>query len=599
MLRAVKALGEYVCKTTNIKEESRFVESSKIKDIKKVLCINFNFTNGTAVYTGLFSEAFDQNQATKYLYRVFSHRRFEVTPTSKMSNPEKLKKRFALWFKQCCSKYLQDYEGPDSSLLQALKNEFMDKINQIFSDIDERFKTLSKDEIRNTIVTITINSEKHLGDLAVFREILKKEACSGYYAKHNVESKGKGTCYLCGEDKEVLGFASPFPVYTVDQKGFAPNFLQWDAWKRLPLCLNCAILSSIGKEFVENHLLKGFYGIKFYVIPSFALKFDESVLECIKNPRKSYWKIVGNEDDISEIMADRFDQATLTFVFIKPEKATFRIVRYVEDVPPSYLREIKKSMEELIGSDEQRWSIFKENLLKIIFGDKNFVGDLTVFDTSLGGLIWPFFPHSKYEGIYDKYFIDLVSDILAQKEIRSRFLIEGFARALRASFVKGYERKTKELALKSLMLVLLTRKLNLLKDWSEEQFMPSEETNEFSDFFNQYKNAFSSASKQAVFLEGVLAKFLMDVQYANRQSSPFSDKLYGLRIDERRAKKLFPEIIEKLREYKMAYTSLEAAASKALLEAENKGWNLAADEVSYFFTLGMILAPIFKKKAGE
>jgi CRISPR-associated protein Cas8b/Csh1 subtype I-B len=91
----------------------------------------------------------------------------------------------------------------------------------------------------------------------------------------------------------------------------------------------------------------------------------------------------------------------------------------------------------------------------------------------------------------------------------------------------------------------------------------------------------------------------MDVQYANRQSSPFSDKLYGLRIDERRAKKLFPEIIEKLREYKMAYPSLEAATSKALLEAENKGWNLAADEVSYFFTLGMILAPIFKKKAGE
>ena len=169
MLPAVKALGEHVCKTTNIKEESRFVESSKLKDIKNVLCINFNFTNGTLVYAGLFSEAFDQNQATKYLYRVFSHRRFEVTPTSKMSNPEKLKKRFTLWFKQCCSKYLQDYEEPDSSLLQALKNEFMGKIDQIFSDIDERFKTLSKDEIQNTIVTITIDSEKRLGDLTDFR----------------------------------------------------------------------------------------------------------------------------------------------------------------------------------------------------------------------------------------------------------------------------------------------------------------------------------------------------------------------------------------------------------------------------------------------
>jgi CRISPR-associated Csh1 family protein len=337
MLPAVKALGEHVCKTTNIKEESRFVESSKLKDIKNVLCINFSFTNGKTVYTGLFSEAFDQNQSTKYLYRVFSHRRFEVTPTSKMSNPEKLKKRFALWFKQCCSKYL-DSEESDSSLLQALKNEFLGKIDQIFSDIDERFKTLNKDEARNTIVTITIDSEKHLGDFKVFKEILKKESCSGYYAKHNVESKGKGKCYLCGEEKEVLGFASPFPVYTLDQKGFAPNFLQEDAWKRLPLCMDCAILSSVGREFVERYLFKRFYGINFYVIPSFAFKFDDEVLDYIVKPGKSYWAIVGNEDDISEIMAEKFEQATLTFVFTRPEKATFRIVRYVEDVPPSYLK---------------------------------------------------------------------------------------------------------------------------------------------------------------------------------------------------------------------------------------------------------------------
>jgi CRISPR-associated protein Csh1 len=253
-------------------------------------------------------------------------------------------------------------------------------------------------------------------------------------------------------------------------------------------------------------------------------------------------------------------------------------------------------MKKLIDSPDQQWPIFKESFLKIIFGDKGFVGNLTVSDTSIGGLIRPFFPHPKYDGVYDKYFTDLVGDILVQRAIRSHFLIEAFVKALHASFIKGYERKTKELALKSLMLVLLTRELDILKDWSEGQFMSSGENDDFFSFFSQYKIAFDSPSKQAAFLEGILAKFLMDLQFANRQSSPFRDRLYGLRIDERRAKKLFPEIIEKLREYKMAYTSLEAATSKALLEAENKGWNLTADEVSYFFTLGMILAPIFKKK---
>jgi len=284
MLSAVKAIGEHVYRTTDNKE-NRFVESSKLKDIKNVWCINFNYTNGKATYMGVFSEAFDPDQSTKYLYRVFNHRRFEATPTSKLSEIEKLKKRFELWFKLCCSKYI-GFEGSDTTFLQALNDEFLEKSSSIFSEISERIKALNKNEIRNTIVTITINSEKHLADFEIFNTILKKEACDGFYVKHNVESKGMGKCYLCNVEKEVLGFASPFPVYTLEKKGFAPNFLQEDSWKRLPICIDCAISSIMGREFVEKYLFKSFYGINFYVIPSFALNFDENVFSSIISPKK-------------------------------------------------------------------------------------------------------------------------------------------------------------------------------------------------------------------------------------------------------------------------------------------------------------------------
>jgi len=129
--------------------------------------------------------------------------------------------------------------------------------------------------------------------------------------------------------------------------------------------------------------------------------------------------------------------------------------------------------------------------------------------------------------------------------------------------------------------------------------MTTSENEPFAVFFNQYGAAFDTPNKRAVFLEGVLVKSLLNIQFANRGSSPFADKLYGLRLNEKRAKKLYPEIIEKLREYKVTYALLETATSKALLDAENNGWNLTADEVSYFFTLGLVLAPIFKEQENK
>jgi len=613
MLSAVKAIGEYIDRTSNDGEESRFVESSKLKNIKNVLCINFNFNeeNGNATYSGIFFEVFDSSISTKYLYREFIHKRCEVTPTSKLptavntENMKKLKNRFKYWFEQYCNKYFDSVNQKDAQLLKALENTFLREIDLIFSEIDERVKTLNKKELQSSIITITLNS-KPLGDYKIFKHILKNEVCIGFYTKHDIESKGKSKCFLCGIEKEVLGFASPFPVYTLEKKGFAPNFIREDSWKRLPICKDCAILAIRGREFVEEYLLKRFYGIKFYVIPSFALRFDDTAFSHIVTPKKNYFAIVGNEDDVSEIMLSKFDQATLTFVFTIPEKGTFRIIGYVEDVPPSYMLKIKQTIEKLIYSHEQHESIFDERLLKIIYSDNNFVGDFRVNDTSLGGLFRPFFPQSEKEsgtfdgGVFDKYFVGLVSDVLAQREIREDFLIKAYIRALRTSFIQNRVNKTtKQVALKSLMLTLLTSKLNILKHRCEVQFMSSSENGQFDDFFNQYETAFDTSSKRAVFLEGVLVKFLLDRQFANRKSSPFADKLYGLRIDERRAKKLYPEIIEKLREYKVTYTLLETAMTKALLEAENKGWNLTADEVSYFFTLGLVLAPIFKEQESK
>lgn len=119
-------------------------------------------------------------------------------------------------------------------------------------------------------------------------------------------------------------------------------------------------------------------------------------------------------------------------------------------------------------------------------------------------------------------------------------------------------------------------------------------------FFKDHASAFNTPDKKAVFLTGVLTKFLLDVQYANRKATPFREKLYGLKFDERRIKKRFPEIIEKLKEYRVyAYTWLEELCSEYLIKTEESGWNLSKDEISYYFALGLNLGGVFKEKGGK
>lgn len=115
-------------------------------------------------------------------------------------------------------------------------------------------------------------------------------------------------------------------------------------------------------------------------------------------------------------------------------------------------------------------------------------------------------------------------------------------------------------------------------------------------FLEDYREAFDKPDKKAVFLEGVLAKFLSDVQYASRGSTPFRAKLHGLKLDEIKIKKMLPEIVEKLREYERGYYWLEELVSKYLIEADNSGWSLSKDEISYYFALGFTLGRIFKEK---
>lgn len=93
---------------------------------------------------------------------------------------------------------------------------------------------------------------------------------------------------------------------------------------------------------------------------------------------------------------------------------------------------------------------------------------------------------------------------------------------------------------KSLMLLLLLNDLDLIKG---EKIMNSENDEFFIDLI------LNSSSKKATFLLGVLTRKLMNIQYVELTSTPFYNNLWGLSLDQKKIKKLYPRVINKLREY--------------------------------------------------
>jgi len=123
-----------------------------------------------------------------------------------------------------------------------------------------------------------------------------------------------------------------------------------------------------------------------------------------------------------------------------------------------------------------------------------------------------------------------------------------------------------------------------------------------NQFFNEFNDFFDSDAKKAVFLEGILTQFLLNIQRLPEVSNakpgrePFRHKLKGLKLDENQIKILLPEIQNKLEEYQKNYYSvLESIISKYMISSGNN-WTLSKNEISFYFVLGMNLSKQFKKE---
>ena len=119
-------------------------------------------------------------------------------------------------------------------------------------------------------------------------------------------------------------------------------------------------------------------------------------------------------------------------------------------------------------------------------------------------------------------------------------------------------------------------------------------------FFKAHGGFFDNAAKKACFLVGILTQRLINIQWQEKKATPFRIKLHGLRLTEPLLKKISYEAQNKLEQYKKNYyyRELEGVIAQYMV-AGGSGWSLTNDEISFYFTMGMNLAGLFKSKKEE
>lgn len=612
MIEAIREVGLYA-----LKKEGKsindplaiLVDNPSNRNTKNVMFISLVEENGRYVYKGTELEEFSKDKLLLYLYRKGSARGTDLTPTAMVTNPiNTFRQKILGWFKNFTK-----------TKTDSILNKIGTAIEENKSQIEEDLKQLFFNE--NNIISLKIDN-RYLGEFEEFKESLIEKAKLDYYYKSSFTSGNKSIakdqlCSVCKNNKtEVYGFVSTFKFYTVDKRGFVSGgFHQGDAWKNYPVCLECALILEEGKKYLGEKFNFNFYGTKYLLIPKFLVSASEEekkkvyrVFDSERDPKfrnEEIKRLTNDENETLYFLSKFQNYLNLNFLFYNAPKgyegAVFNVLHHIEDILPSRIHQLFEAKKEV-----DKIEIFKGHFVPV-YKDQKRVGEKPL-EFNFGILRSFFYNSEENSSISDTYFLETTNKIFSSQPIDYSFILRFIVDRLRKDFAHGNSTYTD--SLKGFMLLLFLKKLGLIdiakgdKKMNEVFFKSNGEIKEkVNRFFEEFKEFFNTHEKKAVFLEGVLAQFLLNIQGHERGAQPFRARLKGLKMNESLIKKLLPEIQNKLEEYgKNYYGQLEEIISENLVQA-GENWHLSNDEISFYFTLGMNLSKNFKfekaNKEGE
>lgn len=607
LLNSLYELGKLWIEKENLDDIEVLVDDVQLsKSTEKVIIIELDWNSEDSFeFNRVFRVEFNPKNNLRYLYKKgAANNKPYIMPSALIS--DKTKAQAESTFESKIIKWFDEYYTED---IFVNIGECLDKHkDEIKKGITEKFMGIKPKNRNNVLLTLRFvhdNESFYLGDIDIFKKYFLKNSFERYGDEEN-RPHGMGNCLLCGEYCQVFGTVTNsigFGFSTPEKQGNVQGFNINNQWKQVPICKDCAIYLEAGKKFVETYLSFSEFGLRYLVIPNFLLKSEESFnifhdLITFVDTNNSYEDVSSLEKDFNEMIGELEDILEFKFLFYGIDNKAFDILFYVESSLPSWLNQIYKSQEEIIA-----YSIFSEDLLKEIYSkdaEGNIIDLLHSENNPVKTKNWyisflrDFLSHhqTKKKYFYNKRFFNIVESIMCAQLIDLDYLMFCFMSKLRQDWKNRWIKQFYMDVLKSLALILLFNKLNLIKGERNMAF----ETEELD--VESVVNTLDTFDKKSSFYLGILTRYLVSIQYARSKSSSFEKKLWDFSLDEKRIKQLYPKVISKLRQYNVAYSDLESIVSYNLSNSDSN-WKLNKDETSYYFVLGYTFANIFKERSDE
>lgn len=449
---------------------------------------------------------------------------------------------------------------------------------------------------------LTLKMDGHyIGDSPRFEKIRRDAEDNLLSAYYTLQSKkirrNNKFCSVClMPDREVWGYVSTFNFYT-SKTEFAPiagGFDKGAAWKNYPVCPECAVKLKESRAVINKYMRYYFCGFSYFLIPEFINPHEDNseIMDIFLEPGSEAGKfslgddtrntLTKTEGDILDILQDADNRVNYTLFFFEENNSEFKVLLTVEDVYPSQFKTIFDAKESA-----ENHAVFKnlENKKEKTLYDLKFRFEFVKEfiplsqDKTLGNL-----------QVFKKPFLDITRAVFLGKRLDSGFIMHRIAESLRRKFANEvlYDISV----LKMILTLKFFNRLGVIDLSSKHDEKEIVLDKKYQIFFDAHSDFFDCSSKKAVFLEGVLCQKLLNIQYKERNATPFRKKLNGLKMNPKVIRRLFPEIIEKLEQYrKNYYRDLEAAISHLFLASKLE--KLSNDELSFYFVMGMNLSREF------
>ncbi len=614
-----------------------------------VLCIKLSKDGTGYRYNDVDIE---QYRPEDHLYRKKSSNGLGFLPSCMMGNPRQAKEvsireqnevilvkklfdgKIVAWFDQ-------DWSNTDiaemGKAIKASQDEIKRKI------LEKYRKVLSYSKKVKIMLTLSFqvdDSTQYLsnfgnGKFALLLNAVKRDRRRKYESIGR--SEGDGTCYLCNEPKNVTGFAlaSMGYAFAVPQKqGFSTNFSSTEMWKNIPVCDDCADNMEEALKYINAHLdfprRNGTAGggdgtrFRFWIIPGNPITFTPEIFNrfhnlMLRNREQTNDGLIVVEDPLLDIEKDEgMGQIYFNFLFYEMDrnKRHMDVRAFITDVLPSRFSRLNGIQNEV-----RSLPIFGEDSMQSVFG-RYWKG--TLVDALFHGKAYNNWPISLLYYYYSKVakhgkkvigdsFYTITEAIFngSRLDIDIILVFNSRIREALRSVHKNPDRKKfwfdnfRKEVIRSLVLYRYLIASSAIKgennmNENENAAMRSGPLGELDGLFE--KLGVNDTERRAAVCVGILVNKVLCVQRCrrnienkNRGTEPFWGKVNDLFIDREKLKLIARESIAKMRQYVTSFPDVEKEAFSYLAESENSSV-LKKDEISYYFTVGLVLGDSIARK---